>query len=231
MKTYGATPKKGLLLYGPPGCSKTMVAKATATESGLNFIAVRGPELVRMYVGESERALREVFSKARAVKPSIVFLDEIDAIGARRETNQHVAVQTVTTLLNELDGYEAMEDVFVLAATNSPETLDPALLRPGRLDVALYVGLPDFEARRDILRTRMLSMPLGRDIDDNALTEGTEGFSGADIVEICEQARWTAMEEERLVSQEHFTSALAEAQKSVSMEMVKRYEAWGASRR
>lgn len=236
MKNFGAEPRKGLLLYGPPGCSKTMVAKAAATESGLNFIAVRGPELMRMYVGESERALREVFSKARAVRPSIVFFDEIDAIGATVGTGQHGAVQTVTTLLNELDGFETMEGVFVLAATNKPEILDPALIRAGRLDTTLYIGLPDVEARRDILRIQMLSMPLGQDINEQILSEATEGLSGAEIVQVCKQARWAAMEavvesqEEQLVSQYHFISALAEVQKSVTVEMVKRYEAWGAGR-
>ena len=236
MKMYGVKPMKGLLLYGPPGCSKTMVAKAAATESGLNFIAVKGPELTSMYVGETERALREVFEKARAVKPSIIFFDEIDAIGATGEFGQHSAVQTVTTLLNELDGFRAIDDVFVLAATNKPERLDPALLREGRLGACLYIGLPNIEARREILKIYTFTMSLSQDVNLVALEEATEGYSGAEIVGMCDGARWAACEEQVIsqkkppVKQDHFISALKKVQKAATPEMIERYKAWGASR-
>ena len=236
MKEGGASPKKGLLLYGPPGCSKTMVAKAAATESEFNFLTVKGPELMSMYVGESERALREVFRKAYAVKPSIIFFDEIDAIGSTAGTGQQSAVQTVTTLLNELDGFQAREGVFVLAATNKPEMLDLALIRAGRLDETLYVGLPDYGSRLDIFRIQMGTMPLDIGIDRDALAAKAEGFSGAEIIQICEKARWAAMKEavglERkiVINQRHFESALEVVQKSVTPEMVHRYHAWGAAR-
>lgn len=213
-----------------------MTAKAAATESGLNFLAVKGAELTSMYVGESERKLRDLFSKARAVRPSVIFFDEIDAIGATGEINRNGGVQTVTTLLNELDGFQALEDVYIISATNKPEALHPALIRAGRLDTCLYIGPPDFEARRDILTLRIRDMQLGHDIDLGALSEATKGFSGAEIAGICEEARDAATEEEietgeeQLVCQRHFMSALTKVQKSITPEMVRRYEAWGASR-
>ena len=213
-----------------------MTAKAAANESGLNFLAVKGAELVSMYVGESERKLRDIFSKARAVRPSIIFFDEIDAIGAASGSRTNEGVHTVTTLLNELDGFQAMEDVFVLAATNKPETLDPALIRAGRLDRCVFVGLPDLDARREILKLRMRDMKLGNDIDDKKLAERTEGCSGAEIAQMCEQARDAAIEdqiesgESRVVSQKHFETALTKLEKSVTEEMIQQYKAWGASR-
>ena len=236
MERHGLRPKKGLLLYGPPGCSKTMTAKAAATESGLNFLTVRGPELMSMYVGESERAIREIFSKARAVSPSIIFFDEIDAIGATGDNGQHGGVHTVTTLLTELDGFQELNDVFVLAATNKPERLDPALIRAGRLDTTLYVGLPDPKARREILMMRMLTMSLSDGVDLAALSEATEGFSGAEIINICQKASYVALREEmdtkehQTVSQEHFRIALTRVERSITPEMIRKYEAWGAGR-
>lgn len=223
-------------MYGPPGCSKTMTAKAVAKESGLNFIAVKGPELTSMYVGESERALREVFSKARAVRPSIIFFDEIDAIGSASGSGHNGGIQSVTTLLNELDGFQAMEGVFVLAATNKPEVLDLALIRAGRLDTTLYVGLPDVAARREILKKRMIKMQIGDDIDKNALVRMTEGFSGAEIVKICKVAGSgpvrVEMElgEKQTVNQKDFEAAVAQVERSVTPAMVEQYMAWGAAR-
>lgn len=214
-----------------------MTAKAAATESGLNFLAVKGAELTSMYVGESERKLRDVFSKARAVRPSVIFFDEIDAIGSTGELNTNGGVQTVTTLLNELDGFEAFESVYVIAATNKPEALHPALIRDGRLNTCLYMGPPDFEARREILTLGMRDMQLGHDIDMSALSETTKGFSGAEMAGVCEEARDAAVTEEietgeeQLVSQKHFALALTKVQKSITPEMVGRYEAWGAGRR
>lgn len=236
MAECGAQPKKGLLLYGPPGCSKTMTAKAAAAQSGLNFLTVKGSELMSMYVGESERKLRGLFSKARAVRPCLIFFDEIDAIGTTRGAGQHGGVQTVTTLLNELDGFETLENVFVLAATNKPEVLDPALLRAGRLAQTIYVGLPDLRTRGDILRMQLRTMPRGHDIDEDALSELTDGYSGAEIVQLCENVRYAVLrerietQEKRLVGQDHFNDALARLEKSVTKKMLQFYEAWGQSR-
>lgn len=214
-----------------------MTARAAATELGLNFMTVRGPELMSMYVGESERALREVFSKARAVHPSIIFIDEIDAIGATSAAGQHGGVQTVSTLLNEMDGFVALKEVFILAATNRPEVLDPALLRAGRFDTTIYVGLPDIEARQDILRMETFTMPLGDDVDTKALSEITDGYSGAEIVQLCMNARMATLreriktDEKYKVGQRHFDIALGKAEKSVTPEMVHNYMAWGLERR
>lgn len=233
MHRLGIEPKKGLLLYGPPGCSKTLIAKAVATESGLNFIAVKGAELLSMYVGESERAMREVFRKARAASPSILFFDEIDAIGGSRDgSNQHGGLNVLTTLLNELDGIESLRGVFVLAATNKPQTLDPALMRPGRLDKVLYIGLPDYKARRELLEIRLRTMDVGMDVDDAELAEWTNGYSGAELVSVCQKAGYAALEEQvssgiqQKISNRHFHVALKEVPKQVTSEMVARYRDW-----
>ncbi|MCJ1470918.1 AAA+-type ATPase, partial [Pseudocyphellaria aurata] len=228
MDRLGIEYKKGLLLYGPPGCSKTLIAKAVATETGLNFIAVKGAELLSMYVGESERAVRDVFRKARAASPSVVFFDEIDAIGSLREGSTMAGgLNVLTTLLNELDGIEVLKGVFVLAATNKPEILDPALMRPGRLDTALHVGLPDFEARREILRIRLRLMDVDDEVDDTALARSTAGYSGAELVSICQKAGYAALEEQVRSKQQqrigtiHFDSALAQVYPQVTTEMAR----------
>ncbi|KAL8698307.1 MAG: hypothetical protein Q9201_006647 [Fulgogasparrea decipioides] len=234
MKRLGRRPKKGLLLYGPPGCSKTLVAKAVATESELNFIAVKGAEVLSMYVGESERAVREVFRRARAASPSVVFFDEVDAIGASREHSPQSGVHVLTTLLNELDGIEARNGVFVLAATNRPEILDPALLRPGRLESAIYVGVPDYQARYEILAIETQKMDIAEDFNAATLADKAEGYSGAELVEICQQAIDEALDEQletekqQKVAMEHFERALGKARKHISPEMINKYEAWGA---
>jgi len=234
MARLGIEPKKGLLLFGPPGCSKTLAAKAVATEAGLNFIAVKGAELLSMYVGESERAMREVFRKARAASPSIIFFDEIDAIGASRDSpGQHGGVNVLTTLLNELDGIEVLKGVFVLAATNKPEVLDPALMRPGRLDTILYVGPPDLEARKEIIKIRIAKMDVAQDMDTEWLADQTDGYSGAELVSICQGAGYVALEEqestgERMqVCKRHFVLAYGKTQRQITREMTARYERWG----
>lgn len=234
MDRLGIESRKGLLLYGPPGCSKTLIAKAVATETGLNFIAVKGAELLSMYVGESERAVRDVFRKARAASPSVIFFDEIDAIGSSREGSTMAGgLNVLTTLLNELDGIEVLKGVFVLAATNKPEILDPALMRPGRLDTALHVGLPDFEARREILRIRLRLMDVDDEVDDTTLAHSTAGYSGAEIVSICQKAGYAALEEQVRSKQQqrigtiHFDSALAQVYPQVTTEMARRYRDWG----
>lgn len=231
---YGLKPPKGLVLFGPPGCSKTMTARAAATESDLYFIAIKGAEVLNMYVGESERAVREVFKKARAASPSIIFIDEIDAIGAYVH-GQSTGIHILTTLLNEIDGLEGLTDVFVLAATNRPEALDPALIRAGRLSTTLYVGLPDLKARQDILQ---MSGPVtaSNDVDLTDLAEKTEGFSGADLVELCQMAGNMALEEDEAsetvpIRQKHWNAALAKVQRSVTPEMLTKYEVFAAGRR
>ena len=237
MTRLGIHPTNGLLLYGPPGCSKTMTAKAVATESGLNFIAVKGAELLNMYVGESERAIRELFAKARAVSPSIIFFDEIDAIGASRDSGQHSGVHTVTTLLNELDGIDDAKGVFVLAATNRPEVLDPALTRPGRLDNMIYVGPPDKKARQHILQKRSESMDLDGTPDFALIADATDGRSGAEIVDICQRAGKMAYRDQmttgqrQQVGEKHFVSALKDLPRNITPEMVESYRIFAANRR
>lgn len=193
MEALNLTPQKGILLYGPPGCSKTLTAKAVATSSGLNFIAVKGAELTSMYVGESERAVREVFRKARAAAPSIIFFDEIDSIGSERDSAGTKGLNVLTTLLNEMDGIESLKGVLVLAATNKPEILDPALLRPGRFDSLIYISPPNENARKEILRIRTRSVPLADDVDLDHLAKETAGYSGAEVVEICLEAARATM--------------------------------------
>ncbi|XP_048858587.1 ATPase family protein 2 homolog isoform X2 [Brienomyrus brachyistius] len=180
----GIQPPRGVLLYGPPGCSKTMIAKALANESGLNFLAIKGPELLSKYVGESERAVREVFRKARAVAPSIVFFDEIDALAVERGSSAAsggVADRVLAQLLTEMDGIEQLRDVTVLAATNRPDMIDKALMRPGRLDRIIYVPLPDAATRREIFRLQFRSMPTANDVCLDDLVTHTKKYSGAEV--------------------------------------------------
>ena len=233
MRRLGIQPKKGLLLYGPPGCSKTLTAKALATESGLNFIAVKGAELLNMYVGESERALREVFSKARAANPSIIFFDEIDAIASSRNgSNQTGGLNVLTTLLNEMDGIEPLRGVTVLAATNKPEVLDLALLRPGRLDTILYVGLPDLEARREILQIKTCEMDVAEDVRIDDLAEEMDGYTGAEIVSICDTAGYRAFREcetngrEEQITAKNFHDALSTVERQITPALRTAYEQW-----
>ncbi len=230
-------PKKGLLLYGPPGCSKTLIAKAVATEAGLNFIAIKGGELLSMYVGESERAVREVFRKARAASPSIIFFDEIDAIGsARGEGSSHSGLNVLTTMLNEMDGIEALKGVFVLAATNKPEVLDPALMRPGRIDTILYVGLPDCETRKEILDIRLRRMDVKKEVSAEDIAVKTDGYSGAEVVDICQRASFAALKEQedtgisQQINRQHFDSAIAEVAPMTTPKMLSSLEAWAARR-
>ncbi|XP_069711282.1 ATPase family gene 2 protein homolog A isoform X1 [Phaenicophaeus curvirostris] len=179
----GIQPPKGVLLYGPPGCSKTMIAKALAHESGLNFLAVKGPELMNKYVGESERAVREIFRKARAVSPSILFFDEIDALAVERGNSSgagNVADRVLAQLLTEMDGIEQLKDVTILAATNRPDMIDKALLRPGRIDRIIYVPLPDAATRGEIFKLHFRSMPVSDEVCLAELIQHTEKYSGAE---------------------------------------------------
>ncbi|KAI9803105.1 MAG: AAA+-type ATPase [Piccolia ochrophora] len=234
MQRLGIEPKKGLLLYGPPGCSKTLTAKALATESGLNFIAVKGAELLNMYVGESERALREMFAKARTASPSIIFFDEIDAIGGSRGEGQGSGLHVLTTLLNELDGIESLTGVTVLAATNKPETLDLALMRPGRLDTILYVGLPNQDAREEILKIKASKMDVAPDVDLCGLAVSMEGHTGAEIVNICEVAGYRAFEEseasgkEEQITMSDFAHGMAQVTRQITSAVLEKYRTWAA---
>ena len=196
-----AKPPKGILLYGPPGTGKTMLAKAVATESEANFIAVKGPEFLNKWVGESEKAVRETFRKARQASPCVIFMDEIDSIAPERGTggDSNVTERVISQMLTEMDGLESLNDVVVIAATNRPDIMDPALLRPGRFDKSIYIGPPDKDSRRSIFGIHTRSKPLEDDVDLDALAEKTEGCTGADISAICNEAVMTAVR--RLVSQ------------------------------
>ncbi|OIO22518.1 AAA family ATPase [Candidatus Micrarchaeota archaeon CG1_02_51_15] len=209
----GIRPVRGILLFGPPGTGKTLLAKAVATESEVNFIAVRGPELLNKFVGESEKGVREVFRKARLVAPSIIFFDEIDAMAPARggELGSHVLEGVVNTLLAEMDGLQTLKEVVVIAATNRVELVDPALLRPGRFDKLLEVPAPDAESRDAIFKVHTKKMPLASDVNLKDLVRRTEGYSGADIEGLCREAAMLSLRENleaEHVKQAHFQKAL-----------------------
>ena len=190
-----AKPPKGILLYGPPGTGKTMLAKAVATESEANFIAVKGPEFLNKWVGESEKAVRETFRKARQASPCVIFMDEIDSIAPERGTgsDSNVTERVISQMLTELDGLESLNDVVVIAATNRPDIMDQALLRPGRFDKSIYIGPPDFESRVSIFKIHTAEKPLADDVDIEELANKSEGCTGADIAAICNEAVMTAV--------------------------------------
>lgn len=193
-----ATPPKGILLYGPPGTGKTLMAKAAAHESEANFISIKGPELLSKWVGESEKGVREVFRKARQAAPCIVFFDEIDAIAPTRGSHgsdSHVTERVISQLLTELDGLEVLSNVIIIAATNRPDIIDPALLRPGRFDRLLYVPPPDKEARIQILNIHTSKKPLAEDVKLDTLANQTEGYTGADIAALASAAVMLALRE------------------------------------
>ncbi len=193
-----ASPPKGILLYGPPGTGKTLLAKAVANESEANFISIKGPEVLSKWVGESERAIREIFRKARQAAPCIVFIDEIDSIAPMRGTgigDARVTERIVSQLLTEMDGLVELQGVVVIAATNRPDILDPALLRPGRFDRLLYVPPPDLEARKEIFKIHLRGKPLAEDVNIDELAKRTEGYTGADIAAVCNEATMLAIRE------------------------------------
>ncbi|NJE13225.1 CDC48 family AAA ATPase [Thermococcus sp. LS2] len=193
-QALGINPPKGILLYGPPGTGKTMLAKAVATESEANFIGIRGPEVLSKWVGESEKNIREIFRKARQAAPTVIFIDEIDAIAPRRGTDvNRVTDRLINQLLTEMDGIEENSGVVVIAATNRPDILDPALLRPGRFDRLILVPAPDETARYEIFKVHTRKMPLAEDVDLKELAKRTEGYTGADIAAVCREAAMNAM--------------------------------------
>jgi transitional endoplasmic reticulum ATPase len=233
---------KGVLMYGPPGTGKTLMAKAVANESDSNFISIKGPELLSKWVGESEKGVREVFSKARENAPTVVFFDEIDSIATERGRDggggTQVSERVVSQLLTELDGLEELEDVVVIATSNRPDLIDSALLRPGRLDRHVHVPVPDEEARRAIFEVHTRHKPLADDVDLEALAEQTEGYVGADIEAVCREAAMAASREfidsvspedigdsvgNVRITAEHFENALGEVTPSVTEETRERY--------
>ncbi len=224
----GIRPPKGILLYGPPGTGKTLLAKAVANESGANFIAVKGPELLSKWVGESEKGIREVFRKARQVAPCVIFFDEIDALAPRRGLYEgsHVTESVVNQLLTELDGIEELRGVVVIGATNRPDLVDPGLLRPGRFDRLILVPAPDKKARLEILKVHTRRVPLAKDVNLEKLAEITEGFSGADIEGLVREAVMTALRENKEakeVKMKHFKKALSKIKPSITDDIMKYY--------
>jgi transitional endoplasmic reticulum ATPase len=194
----GIKPLKGVLLCGPPGCGKTLLAQAAASATQVNFISVKGPALMSKYVGESERAVREVFQKAKQAAPCLVFFDEVDALVPRRgsgASDSGVSERVVGQFLAELDGVEKLAGVLVLAATNRPDMVDPALLRPGRFDVTIEIGLPDEQQRLAILQVQVRGKPVAKGVDLKALALDTAGLSGADLGAICNRAALNAIRE------------------------------------
>ncbi|WOH06340.1 hypothetical protein DCAR_0625766 [Daucus carota subsp. sativus] len=220
-RSLGILPPKGVLMFGPPGCSKTLLARAVASEAGLNFLAVKGPELFSMWVGESEKAVRSLFAKATANAPSIIFFDEIDSLASiRGKESDGVSVgdRVISQLLVEMDGLQKRVDVTVIAATNRPDNIDPALLRPGRFDRLLYVGPPNVVDREDIFRVHLCKMPCSIDVSPKELALCTEGCSGADIFQICREAALAALEETfdaSCISMKHLEHAISRAQPSL----------------
>ncbi len=196
-EAFHTNPPKGLLLYGPPGSGKTLLAKAVATESKANFISIKGPELLSRFVGESERAVREMFRKAKQSAPTIIFFDEFDSIAPSRGASfdTHVTERVVSQILTELDGIEELKEVVVIAATNRKDLIDKALLRPGRIDRLIYIPAPGEEGRVEIFKIHLKGKPLADDIDISELAKQTEGYSGADIESICREAAMLALRE------------------------------------
>jgi len=230
----GIVPPKGILLYGPPGCGKTLLAKAVAKESESNFLSIKGPEILSKWVGESEKAIREVFRKARTAAPAIIFFDEIDAITPRRGMDfgdSHVTSRVISQILTEIDGLESLKDVVVIAATNRPDLVDPALIRHGRFDRAILVKPPDEEARKKIFKIYTKKMPLDEDVELDVLVKRTENFAGSDIQGCCQEAGLLALREDinaKKVSFKHFEEAIKKIRPSCSPQVLKQYEDWNA---
>ena len=233
MDKLNKRPKKGVLLYGPPGCSKTLTAQAVATKYGLNFISIKGGELISMYVGESERSIRELFRKARAAKPCVIFFDEIDSIASVRESTASKGLNVLTTLLTEMDGFNSSEGVIVLAATNQPQILDSAIMRPGRFDAHIYLGLPNEAARKEIMMIRSKGTAIADDVDFDKLARDTEGYTGAEIDQIYELATEPVLDtrvggEGSGARRPDFEAAIRQTKRQVSKEALAAYEAFGS---
>lgn len=225
----GIKPPHGILLYGPPGCGKTHIVKALANESGANFISIKAGEILSKWFGESEQRIREIFRKARQVAPCIIFFDEIDSIAPRRGLfgESHATERVVSQLLTEMSGLEELKDVVVVAATNRPDILDPALLRPGRFDKLIFVPPPNEEGRYEILKVHTKNMPLAKDVDLKEIAKRTENYSGADLEALCREAALFALREDieaKEVKMKHFEKAMEKVKPSLSKEIIKLYQ-------
>ncbi|XP_053213862.1 transitional endoplasmic reticulum ATPase [Panonychus citri] len=253
---FGMTPSRGVLFYGPPGCGKTLLAKAIANECQANFISIKGPELLTMWFGESEANVRDVFDKARAAAPCVLFFDELDSIAKARGGSVGdaggAADRVINQILTEMDGMGSKKNVFIIGATNRPDIIDPAILRPGRLDQLIYIPLPDEKSRESILKANLRKSPIAKDVDLTYVAKVTHGFSGADLTEICQRAcklairesieaeikrekeraaqpEGAAMDVEEVdpvpeIRREHFEEAMKFARRSVSDNDIRKYE-------
>jgi transitional endoplasmic reticulum ATPase len=226
----GIKPPKGILIYGPPGCGKTLLARAVATESEANFITIKGPEVFSKWVGESEKAIREVFRKARMAAPAVIFFDEMDSLVPRRGagfSDSGVSERVISQLLTEMDGVVTLEDIVIIAATNRPDMVDPAVLRPGRFDRLIYVPEPDEQSRLQIFKIYTKGMPLAKDVDVTTLTAMSKGYSGADIEALCREAAMIALRRDvnsKEVNMKDFQDAIKRAGPSVTPDMEKWYK-------
>ncbi|MEM2227120.1 MAG: CDC48 family AAA ATPase [Candidatus Bathyarchaeia archaeon] len=224
-KRMGIKPPKGVLLFGPPGCGKTLLARAVATESEANFISIKGPEIFSKWVGESEKAIREVFRKGRTAAPAIIFFDELDAIVPKRGmgyADSGATERVISQLLTEMDGIEALENVVVIGATNRPDILDPAVLRPGRFDRLIYVPPPDADNLERILMIHTRKMPLAKDVDLKQLARTMIGYSGADVEAVCREAAINALRRDMRATEvtlQDFRNAMERIKPSITPDM------------
>jgi transitional endoplasmic reticulum ATPase len=229
-KRLGVRAPRGVLMYGPPGCGKTLLAKAVAHESEANFILVKGPELISKWVGESEKGIREIFKKARQSAPTIIFFDEIDAIASRRGSSvggTQVTERVVNQLLTEMDGLEELNDVVVIAATNRPDIIDPGLLRPGRFDRILMTPVPDKEARKQIFDIHTKNMPLAKDVNLDKLVDLTDNYVGADVEAVCREAAILSLRaniKTEEIGMKFFEEALTKVKSSILHEDIAKYK-------
>jgi transitional endoplasmic reticulum ATPase len=254
---FGMQASRGVLFYGPPGCGKTLMAKAIANECGANFISVKGPELLNMWFGGSEANVRELFDKARAASPCILFFDEMDSIARARGSgggggSSETSDRVINQILSEIDGMGSGKTLFIIGATNRPDILDPGIMRPGRLDQLIYIPLPDRESRVSIFKANLRKSPIGPDVNMDELADVTDGFSGADLTEICQRAAKNAIRDsitagierqkrvdaEELTQEEadalpdpvpaitsaHFEASMSKARKSVTPDIIKQYD-------
>jgi transitional endoplasmic reticulum ATPase len=228
-KRMGIRPPRGILVYGPPGTGKTLLAKAVANESEANFIQVKGPSLLSMWVGKSEEGIRKTFDRARQVAPCVIFFDEIDSLASKRgyDNGTKVTERVLNQMLAEMDGIEELQGVVVIGATNRPDMLDAALLRPGRFDRIISTTVPDKKGRISILHIHTKNMPLAKDVDLEKIAEKTEGYVGADLEGLAREAAMLALRESidcKEVKKKHFDEAMKKVSPSVTAEDIKRYK-------